>query len=195
MSKAVKKFTPAKMFEILTEIKNLCKNNEFFPKNYITKEPSVYHILRVLIKKGIVVRGYNEYIWVGIDPHINMARAVIKEYRNNSNIAREEYEQRRKAENVKSIPEMIEFPPREVLPEIHYEPIKEGVVEYKIEDLRTIGDLRKQLAEYELEVSGLLKQNAELKYQIDKMQELRQEKKSKHRKVKFLGITIFKIEQ
>lgn len=60
--------------------------------------------------------------------------------------------------------------------------------------LDTKQNLKKQLAEYELEVSNLLKQNGELKYQIDKTQEVRQEKKSKQRKVKFLGITIFKID-
>lgn len=60
--------------------------------------------------------------------------------------------------------------------------------------LDTKQDLKKQLAEYELDISELLKENGELKYQIDKMQEVRQEKKSKQRKVKFLGITIFKID-
>ena len=61
--------------------------------------------------------------------------------------------------------------------------------------LNTKQDLKKQLAEYELELSELLKENGELKYQIDKMQEVREEKKSNPKKVKFLGITIFKIEK
>jgi len=61
--------------------------------------------------------------------------------------------------------------------------------------VRANKDLEKQLAEYELDISELLKENGELKYQIDKIQEVQKEKKSKHRKVKFLGITIFKIEQ
>jgi chromosome segregation ATPase len=55
-------------------------------------------------------------------------------------------------------------------------------------------DLEKQLAEYELDLSDLLKENADLNHQIDKMQQVQEEKKSIPRNVKLFGITILKIE-
>jgi hypothetical protein len=224
------KFTPKRMLDVLNEINILCNKNEFLPKNYCKKQPSVWHFTRVLIKMGVLSKVNQEYIWNSGEPNIQMAKHVIdlsNQYYKNK---KEQY--RAKIKNTqKLIPETIEFPTSEFPLELErYEPIKEDLVDIKedyssaLKDfkedldeanakisilrvqnkelfnnnsslLNTNKDLEKQLAEYELEVSDLLKGNGELKYQIDKMQEAQKQKKSKHRKVKFLGITIFKIEQ
>lgn len=123
MSRGVSKYKPVKVLEILTEVKNLCDEMNFLPKNYRKKESAIYNFLRVLLKKGIVTRVNNEYFWNGIAPNIDMAKAVVKEYLAYLKVLRENREE--KNENSKQIfvAEKIEFPPIENI----QKPINESI--------------------------------------------------------------------
>jgi ribosomal protein L9 len=111
MNTRIRRFTPVKIFEILTDVKNLCEKNEFLPKNYCKKEPSIWHITRVLVKKGILVRKNNEYIWESISPNMEMARAVIKEYLSYAKFMKEQRQENHKTKKEKFVAEKIEFLP------------------------------------------------------------------------------------
>lgn len=194
-----RKFTPVRMLDVLTEIKILCKRNEFLPKTYCKKQPSIWHFTRVLIQKGVLKKEKEQYKWIGGEPNVEMAKAVIDSVNEYNQIKKVERES--KIQNTeKFIDESIEFSP--------FDNVIESI-EQPIESLSyTIKDLKKQLQDYEFEISDLLKENENLKHQIHEIER----KKSKSfdenleqikqlivakpipRKVKLLGITILKIE-
>ena len=194
-----RKFTPVRMLDVLTEIKILCKRNEFLPKTYCKKQPSIWHFTRVLIQKGVLKKEKEQYKWIGGEPNVEMAKAVIDSVNEYNQIKKVERES--KIQNTeKFVAESIEFSP--------FDNVIESI-EQPIESLSyTIKDLKKQLEDYEFEISDLLKENENLKHQIHEIEH----KKSKAfdenleqikqlivakpipRKVKLLGITILKIE-
>ena len=194
-----RKFTPVRMLDVLTEIKILCKRNEFLPKTYCKKQPSIWHFTRVLIQKGVLKKEKEQYKWIGGEPNVEMAKAVIDSVNEYNQIKKVERES--KIQNTeKFVAESIEFSP--------FDNVIESI-EQPIESLSyTIKDLKNLLQDYEFEISDLLKENENLKHQIHEIER----KKSKSfdenfeqikqlivekpisRKVKLLGITILKIE-
>lgn len=244
-----RKFTPVRMLDVLTEIKILCKRNEFLPKIYCKKQPSIWHFTRVLIQKGVLKKEKEQYKWIGGEPNVEMAKAVIDSVNEYNQIKKVERES--KIQNTeKFVAESIEFPTSDILvtsSNNDVEPIKQPFenLAYAInkhlkkeidnanlkisfvekENRKLIDDnnsnihriasilyeyenLKKQLEDYEFEISDLLKENENLKHQIHEIEH----KKSKAfdenleqikqlivakpipRKVKLLGITILKIE-
>lgn len=188
-----RRFTPVRVLDILTEIKILCKRNEFVPKTYSEKQPSVWHFTRALIKKGVLLKERGEYKWTGGEPNIEMAKGIIDFINEYNRRTREEY--KAKIEKIKNAtPEPIDFQPFNDLQMLQFEEPK-TVVEISEEYSDTIKDLKKQIHQYELDISELLKENEHLRYLIHQTQEAREEKKSTPKKVKFLGFTILKIEE
>lgn len=197
-----KRHTPENMLRILREIEDLCDKGQLVPKYCRPEIPAIYNILMVLIEKGVVSKKIGKYTWIGGNPNIYMAKEVIKENQKyqfqllEKRVEREKNTQNYlKSLNSKNVMESSK------LEEIQYETNIEfliekepEVVDKQEEYLEVIQDLKKQLNEYEIELSELLKENENLIYKIDKNQQVREQKKSNPRKVKFLGITIFKIE-
>jgi hypothetical protein len=72
-------YTPVRVMDMLTEIKILCKRNQFVPKNYSEKEPSIWHFVRVLVAKGVLSKKHGVYKWVGGEPNFEMSKAVMEQ--------------------------------------------------------------------------------------------------------------------
>jgi hypothetical protein len=115
-------YTPVRVMDMLTEIKILCKRNQFVPKNYSEKEPSIWHFVRVLVAKGVLSKSHGVYKWVGGEPNFEMSKAVMEQVQAYAKAKKEESLLRKK-NTEKFIAEKIEFPPIENI----QKPINESI--------------------------------------------------------------------
>jgi hypothetical protein len=102
-------YTPVRVMDMLTEIKILCKRNQFVPRNFSEKEPSIWHFVRVLVAKGVLSKNLGVYKWIGGEPNFEMSKAVMEQVQEYAK-ARKEESLLRKKNAQKLVAEHIEFP-------------------------------------------------------------------------------------
>jgi hypothetical protein len=231
-------YTLVRVMDMLTEIKILCKRNLFTPKSYSEKEPSIWHFVRVLVAKGVLSKINGTYKWIGGEPNFEMSKVVTEQVQAYGKAKTKESLLRKKntqkfsdSLNATNIMESldvqeIEYPKEDTIQKgenIFKEipmTIQERMTDYyslsKELELKNsqleeqILAIKKELEDYEFQISDLLKENENLKHQIheifgkkskslnQKVEEIKtlpiEIEKPAPRKVKLLGITILKIE-
>ena len=74
----MKQKTPQSILEMLQEIKILSDQDKFSSSKFLIKYPSFYQYRGILIKKGLFEKKLGREKWVGIEPNLVMAKAIIK---------------------------------------------------------------------------------------------------------------------
>jgi len=203
-----RKFTPVRMLDVLTEIKILCKRNEFLPKTYCKKQPSIWHFTRVLIQKGVLKKEKDQYKWIGGEPNVEMAKGVIDSVNEYNQIKKVERES--KVQNNENVVVEIPMTNQELMTSYYSESKEFQLKNYQLQE--QILAIKKELEDYEFEISDLLKENENLKHQIHQFLKIKSKpfdeifeadieqkkelvlEKPIPKKVKLFGITILKIE-
>jgi len=198
-----RKFTPVRMLDVLTEIKILCKRNEFLPKNYCKKQPSIWHFTRVLIQKGVLKKEKDQYKWIGGEPNVEMAKGVIDSVNEYNQIKKGERES--KVQNKQNVVVEIPMTIAEQLTGIIG---IDAEIEIQKKLKEEISQLKKDNELYQGFIKNLLDKNADLEIELEnikvkKSKSLNQKveeiktlpiEKPAPKKVKLFGITILKIE-
>jgi len=198
-----RKFTPVRMLDVLTEIKILCKRNEFLPKTYCKKQPSIWHFTRVLIQKGVLKKEKDQYKWIGGEPNVEMAKGVIDSVNEYNQIKKVERES--KVQNKENVVVEIPMTIAEQLTGIIG---IDAEIEIQKKLKEEISQLKKDNELYQGFIKNLLDKNADLEIELEnikvkKSKSLNQKveeiktlpiEKPAPKKVKLFGITILKIE-
>jgi len=198
-----RKFTPVRMLDVLTEIKILCKRNDFLPKNYCKKQPSIWHFTRVLIQKGVLKKEKDQYKWIGGEPNVEMAKGVIDSVNEYNQIKKVERES--KVQNKENVVVEIPMTIAEQLTGIIG---IDAEIEIQKKLKEEISQLKKDNELYQGFIKNLLDKNADLEIELEnikvkKSKSLNQKveeiktlpiEKPAPKKVKLFGITILKIE-
>jgi hypothetical protein len=74
----MKQKTPQSILEMLQEIKSLSDQDKFHSSKFLIKYPSFYQYRGILIRKGLFEKKLGREKWVGIEPNLVMAKAIIK---------------------------------------------------------------------------------------------------------------------
>jgi hypothetical protein len=198
-----RKFTPVRMLDVLTEIKILCKRNDFLPKNYCKKQPSIWHFTRVLIQKGVLKKEKDQYKWIGGEPNVEMAKGVIDSVNEYNQIKKVERES--KVQNKENVVVEIPMTIAEQLTgiigidaEIEIQKkLKEEISQLKKENELFQGFIKNLINEntnLEIELENIkAKKSKSLNQKVEEIKTLPIEKPAP-KKVKLFGITILKIE-
>jgi len=64
--------------EMLQEIKSLSDQDKFYSSKFLIKYPSFYQYRGILIRKGLFEKKLGREKWIGIEPNLVMAKAIIK---------------------------------------------------------------------------------------------------------------------
>jgi len=74
----MKQKTPQSILEMLQEIKSLSDQDKFHSSKFLINYPSFYQYRGILIRKGLFEKKLGREKWVGIEPNLVMAKAIIK---------------------------------------------------------------------------------------------------------------------
>lgn len=74
----MKQKTPQSVLEMLQEIKSLSDQDKFHSSKFLIKYPSFYQYRGILIRKGLFEKKLGREKWIGIEPNLVMAKAIIK---------------------------------------------------------------------------------------------------------------------
>jgi hypothetical protein len=74
----MKQKTPQSILEMLQEIKSLSDQDKFHSSKFLIKYPSFYQYRGILIRKGLFEKKLGREKWIGIEPNLVMAKAIIK---------------------------------------------------------------------------------------------------------------------
>ena len=74
----MKQKTPQSVLEMLQEIKSLSDQDKFYSSKFLIKYPSFYQYRGILIRKGLFEKKLGREKWIGIEPNLVMAKAIIK---------------------------------------------------------------------------------------------------------------------
>jgi hypothetical protein len=74
----MKQKTPQSILEMLQEIKSLSDQDKFYSSKFLINYPSFYQYRGILIRKGLFEKKLGREKWVGIEPNLVMAKAIIK---------------------------------------------------------------------------------------------------------------------
>ena len=115
-------YNVVRIMDMLTEIKILCKRNQFIRKNFAEKEPSVSQFLRVLMIRGIMAKNKSQYKWIGGEPNYEMSKSILDEVQEYMKVKKQQSLLRKK--NTQTfVAESIDFPPFENIQEPIEKPI------------------------------------------------------------------------
>jgi DNA repair exonuclease SbcCD ATPase subunit len=74
----MKQKTPQSVLEMLQEIKSLSDQDKFYSSKFLINYPSFYQYRGILIRKGLFEKKLGREKWIGIEPNLVMAKAIIK---------------------------------------------------------------------------------------------------------------------
>lgn len=212
-----KNYTTDGVLIMLQEIKGLSDINQFSTKEFLIEHPSFYTFRKHLYQKGLIKKIFGKEKWISIEPNRIMASEILKIYKSHQNelkearldklkIIKESQESIQKELPIEYLNDSFVLSKKEELESLqerHDLLIQENnKLNNECADLKFslhnnqqfVADYERQLKKAEKEFA-LSKNKAianckeEIKYLKEKLN-----KKLNSRKFRFLGITIFSIE-
>jgi hypothetical protein len=163
------KFTPQYVLEMLQKVKTLSDLNRFNSAKFVTSYPSFYSFRKILTEKGLFQKKLNKEKWIGIEPNLIMAKAIVELYlkrlkekkqKQDLGLTKEDY--RRIVERNKVIEKEDELEELEAPKEEQRAERQTGSNQMKIHTWESVEDLQRELQQVKNDNSSLIRQIGEI---------------------------------